>query len=184
MLTGFLFLTAGLITRIDLILLSIMTALLLCFNEQEGRRIRQGFFMLWLSLSILIFSLVAFLPGRFNEDTIRYFMLIPSDFAEGISKNSLTQYFILLVKGLYGTHYSMISLILLLVTITGIVRLRLSSVRRDFDLQIILLLVANILLRYLLHPVIDDRFLIAHYLIIILVFLKTIFEKKQPATVN
>jgi hypothetical protein len=184
MLTGFIFLIAGLLMRIDLVLLSVMTALLLYFSAAGGKRIRLGLFIAWLSVSIVIFSLIAFLPGRFNEGTIKYFMVIPSDFAEEHSRDSLSQYFILLVKGLFDTRYSMISFILLLATVTGIIRLRLTSIQRDFDLQVILLLVANIFLRYLLHPVIDDRFLIAHYLIITLIFLKTIFEKKSGVPVN
>ena len=46
----------------------------------------------------------------------------------------------------------------------------------------ILLLLLNMLVRYLLHPIIEDRFFAAHYLVITIIFIKSIFgTMREPA---
>ena len=46
----------------------------------------------------------------------------------------------------------------------------------DFESLMILALVASFVVRYLLHPVMEDRFLIAGYLIILVGFYKTLAQ--------
>ncbi|MEO6169003.1 MAG: hypothetical protein ABIO46_01695, partial [Chitinophagales bacterium] len=170
--------------RIDFVFLALMTLFFLRFSKATEKRITLNVFLLFSILSVLIFSVIAFGPGNFNRSTIGYYTIVQSDFVQQFGYNPGVQYLVLLVKGIYGSRYSVISLFLLLAMVLFFISKNMVTSEKKFELQIVFLLLLNIGVRYLLHPVIEDRFLVAHYLIITVIFLKTLFGQKMDASIR
>ncbi|HUM48145.1 MAG TPA: hypothetical protein PLD84_14540, partial [Chitinophagales bacterium] len=153
------------------------------FFEITSKRITWSAFLMFAVVGSFIFSVIAFGPGRFNSSTIAYYTIVQSDFVKQFGTNPIVQYFVLLVKGIYSSRYSVVSLFLLF---AGVILFLRNAAERgsDFESRVIVLLLFNMLLRYLLHPVIEDRFLIVHYLVITIIFMKTLVEQKIKVFAN
>lgn len=180
---GLLLLLTCIAVRIDFILLTLMTLVFLRFFETTSKRITWSAFLMFAVVGVFIFSVIAFGPGHFNSSTIGYYTIVQSDFVKQFGTNPIVQYFVLLVKGIYSSRYSVVSLFLLF---AGVILFLRNAAERgsDFESRVIVLLLFNMLLRYLLHPVIEDRFLIVHYLVITIIFMKTLVEQKIKVFAN
>jgi hypothetical protein len=180
--TGWFVLVLSVATRIDAIILVLMTLVFLKFAPIKSRSVSWPFFIINLSVSCVLFLAIAILLGHFNTGFIKYYALIPSDFAREVSSSPVQNYFILLVKGIYDSRFAAFPLFVLSALITIIIRRRTHLLTSDFEAGIILLLLLNMLVRYLLHPLIEDRFFAAHYLLITIIYIKTIFgTMREPA---
>ena len=175
---GLLLLLVCIAVRIDFVLLVLMTLFFLRFYKTPSPRITATTFLFFSVMSIFTFCIIAFGLGHFNGSTLGYYTIVQSDFVKQFGTNPAVQYFVLLIKGIYSSRYALLSLFLLLAMTTFFLR-KASGKESDFENRIVLLLLFNILLRYLLHPVIEDRFLIVHYLVITIIFMKTLFEQKK-----
>jgi hypothetical protein len=181
--TGLLFLLIAIAVRIDAFLLAIMVAIFLKVTGAGNKKITTTEFLVFSATSLLLFSAIAFWLGQFDTDTIGYYAFVHSDFASGLTTNPVLEYVVLLAKGMYSSQHSMITIFLLLAFATILLRRSLNSIQKDFESQIIMLLLLHMLLRYFLHPTIEDRFLLVHYLVIVIIFIKTIFGKFLSALV-
>lgn len=184
--TGLWFLLAGIATRIDVFLLAIMLLIFLKVTKAGSKNITTSEFIIFSGTSLLLFFFIASWLGNFGTDTIGYYALVQSDFASQLTTNPMLEYVVLLARGIYRIQHSMIFFFLLLAFITILLRRSMAPIQKDFYSQVMLLLLLQMLLRYLLHPVIEDRFLVMHYLLIVIIFIKTIFGKflSEPVPAN
>lgn len=182
MVAGWIFLALSVATRIDAIILVLMTLLFLRLTPIKSRSVSLPIFTITLIISSALFLVIAIFLGHFDSGFIKYYALIPSDFAKEVSSSPVQNYFILLVKGIYDSRFAAFSLFVLLALLALIMRKTTGLLTSDFEGGIILLLLLNMLVRYLLHPIIEDRFFAAHYLLITVIFIKTIFgTMREPA---
>jgi hypothetical protein len=74
--------------------------------------------------------------------------------------------------------FSFISLqaVLLVILFYG-KQISLKNLRNDFESSMIIAVVLSIILHYLIYPVMDDKYFIAQYLFIEIIFIKNVFER-------
>jgi len=183
-LAGLIFLLISIWIRIDFILLVMMTIIWLNLTKAVFKKISTMVVLSLSVISVLSFAVIAIQIGDLNLNSITYYSIIPSNLPNQLGTSLFSEYILLLVRGIHDTVHATVSLFLFLGIVTMSYRRRTLPLKSDFEGQVILLLLINILLRYLLHPVLDDRFLVAHYLVITILFIKTFLKKNEIAAHN
>ncbi len=160
-LPGLMVLLTAVLIRPDALILLLLVTLVLTLSGQIKWSIA-------LAISLLGATVVLFLFG--GIDLFKEF-LIPEGSSLGVAYGT----------GLRSVFHSYTYLAIGLGVITLYGRLRLVHyIIRDLGSLLLLSAMSSFLIRYLLHPVVEDRFLLPGYLLILFIAWQTITEKLYP----
>ena len=167
---GMVSLALAVLMRIDALLFVLMMAVYLDLFRIVPRR----HIALMVSCAALATALI--LLGH-HEILDRLFIVRPAvaRIADDGSHSLIVAYLRGLGNGLIGLALSAVWLAIALAVVTLYARTRLvRSMRHDRPSVLLVLILAHIGTRFLLHPIVEDRFLIADYLLVWFVFLITL----------
>jgi hypothetical protein len=169
----------ALLTRYDCILLIILILVWLLITERRN-------FLYWLPLIavMIIITIIQYRDIFFIIKQVVFIMPSSDRLAGTHGSNIFTSYFSSLINGFPSFFHSQVALISFIFLADIILRRRvLHAAWKDPSLLFALFVFAYIPLRYIVHPVIDDRFLVGSYVILSVFFVRTfhlVLEQRMP----
>ncbi|MEW6511982.1 MAG: hypothetical protein AB1428_13605 [Bacteroidota bacterium] len=169
---GLALLTGGVLSRLD----AVLFAVAIVGYVAAYRKARRTTCVIWGAA--MIAGIAGFMgleridPGRFIT------FLSSAELTAGTAgAGLLSGYWVTLTNGLRSLTLSALAPVVFVAVCTLYIRVSGKPARRlDPSSVLLLVILAHVFVRFLLHPVVEDRFLIANYLVVAILFLKTLVE--------
>ncbi len=174
-LLSFLFLTGSVFVRLDNIILSFLLLTFLFFSGLRKKKIPRVQYFTMLAVLTGVYILISGMAGGDNWDLLYYPTFIkyyhPDHQAQSLFSvsNYLTLFSERVVMALLYSQVS-IFLLLVLIMVSGGLPAKLRNL--PFEQLFCILLVFTIVIRFILFPDLEDRFYIAFYVVILILFMQ------------
>lgn len=171
----FLFLTGSVLARLDNIILSGLLLSFLFFSSRWTKKISLVQYIVMLAVLAVLYILVSGMAGEYQWDSFYYsrFVKYYDKEHEVQSSFSFSHYLALIqLRVIMAALYTHFSFFLLLVLVMLSTRFQEKFRNLPFELLFCVLLVFTIITRFVLFPNLEDRFYIAYYLVILILFMR------------
>jgi len=174
-------------SRPDNLLLLILFALPLYLYKGEEIKIKNFYLFASFILALIFFFLINkwsdnYSWGVWYEDTFRERITNPAEYTPHFN---ITFYLKSFLKWLGLFKFSFIGIQLILLFLTYIMSsVKIRDLRTNLDMLLLTAVAVSIFIHYVMYPVMDDKYFIAQYLFIDIMFMKTVLERynlQQPA---
>lgn len=167
----------------NLLLLVLFTAALIISNENK-RKEKRFLFPGAIIAGLILFYINNKLSGNYSwailfEHSFNDRIIHPASYTSALTPGMYLSSF---AKWAVLFKFSFISFqAVLLILLFYLKKPGLKNLRSDFESCLIIAAALSIILHYLIYPVMDDKYFIAQYLFIDIVFIKNVIEKFKPA---
>jgi hypothetical protein len=172
---AFLFLTASVLSRLDNVILSGLLLSFIFFYKKWSKKISLVQYLVMLAILSAVYVMVSGLAKEYNWSSFYYpdFVKYYQPGHPGQPSFSIPGYMVLFYERvIMAILYTHASIFFLLVLIWLSMSYRGKFRNLPFELLFCLILVFTIVIRFVLFPDLEDRFYIAYYLVILIMFMR------------
>lgn len=156
----------GILIRIDVALFAFFTVGFMHFTRNESVKISLSKTLISIVIIAGITVLISVFAGNFTESLVAFYNY------GSTGADTTSNYFKKLVSGFSELRYSHISLFYAILILSLLKNSTLKNPKSDPSFQIVIMITVYILFRYMIFPTLEDRFFIAHYLILTIMALR------------